>query len=159
MLLLRIAAGTAIAMLAAAAALRLLPSDPAVWHVDPVAVPAPATPNAYRVGPEGGDQPVDAAAPVYALPSSELAARLDALAMAQPRVTRLARSADGCWATYVARSRVMGFPDYVSVRVIGLGEASSTLAIFSRARFGRSDLGVNEARVKRWLAALAPFER
>lgn len=155
-----IGAGLAVVALAAPVAFRLVPSDPAVWHLDPVTAPAPGTPNAYRVGPEHTDgPPVDRVAPVYALPAPDLAERIDGVAMAQPRVTRLARSADGLWATYVARSRVMGFPDYVSVRVIAQGDATSTLAIFSRARFGKSDLGVNAARVTNWLAALAPFER
>ena len=51
------------------------------------------------------------------------------------------------------RSRVWGFPDYVSVRVLpGDAEGTSTLAILSRLRFGRSDVGVNAARMQTWLA-------
>lgn len=155
-----IAAAAAVAAVLAVTAFRLAPSDPAVWHVDPVTAPAPNSPNAYRVGPETPDAaPVDAVAPIYALPAADLASRLDTYAMAQPRVVRLARSDDGLHTTYVARSRLMGFPDYVSVQVIPLDAASATLAIFSRARFGESDLGVNATRVQNWLAALAPFER
>jgi uncharacterized protein (DUF1499 family) len=37
--------------------------------------------------------------------------------------------------------------------VFPAGEGS-TLAIYSRSLIGRSDLGVNRARVTRWLAAL-----
>jgi uncharacterized protein (DUF1499 family) len=88
-----------------------------------------------------------------------LARVLDDLIMGEPRSERLARSENGLWTTYVVRSRVMGFPDYASVRVTGLDEGTSTLAIFSRSRFGSSDLGVNKARVTNWLAGLADFER
>ncbi|MCB1632914.1 MAG: DUF1499 domain-containing protein [Pseudomonadales bacterium] len=35
-----------------------------------------------------------------------------------------------------------------------LGEARSTLIIYSRSVYGYSDLGVNKARVNRWLAEL-----
>jgi uncharacterized protein (DUF1499 family) len=58
--------------------------------------------------------------------------------------------------TYVQRSRFWGFPDYVSVRAVDLGDGSSALAIFSRSRYGASDLGVNRARVDAWLARLPP---
>jgi uncharacterized protein (DUF1499 family) len=58
--------------------------------------------------------------------------------------------------TFVARSRIFGFPDAVTVEVRALPGGGSTLAIFSRQRFGSGDGGVNEARVKRWLRKLAP---
>lgn len=148
---------TALALLAAAIAgaayVRLAPDDPVRWHVDPLTALPAAAPNAHRVGPEGA---VDAPAPVFAIPAGELAAAFDAMALAQPRTTRLAGGPEDLWATYVQRSRVMRFPDYVSVRFIDLGEGRSTLALYSRARYGRSDFGVNRTRVESWLSALAP---
>lgn len=143
-------AGLVLAAAAAAAWVRLAPEDPALWHVDPLTAPDTGRPNAWRVLPEGGD----AVAPVFDLPPVALAARLDAIALAEPRTRRLAGSPEALHATYVQRSRLWGFPDYVSVRVLDAGEGRSTLAIFSRARFGQSDLGVNRARVEKWLAAL-----
>jgi uncharacterized protein (DUF1499 family) len=136
---------------AGAAYVRLAPDDPTLWHVDPLAASGPAKPNAYRVGPAEG---VDAPAPVYAVPAHELAAAFDAMALSQPRTTRLAGDPEALWATYVQRSLFMRFPDYVSVRFVDQGEGRSTLALFSRARYGRSDLGVNRARVEDWLSAL-----
>jgi uncharacterized protein (DUF1499 family) len=52
--------------------------------------------------------------------------------------------------TYVTRSRVMGFPDYTTVR-----QAGDMVEIYGRLRFGKSDLGVNAARIDRWLRRLA----
>jgi len=155
-----IVAALLLALVGVAAGMRAVPSDPDRWHVDPLSAPAPGTPNAWRVGPdpESGPEP-DQVAPVYALSAEELARRLDDRIMAAPRTTRIAQGQDGLWATYVQRSRVMGFPDYISVRVIPRGEGSATLAIFSRARFGSSDLGVNRARVENWLAGPAEFAR
>ena len=52
--------------------------------------------------------------------------------------------------TYVQRSAIIGFPDYITVKALELPDGSA-LAIFSRSRFGSSDFGVNEARVVAWL--------
>jgi uncharacterized protein (DUF1499 family) len=78
--------------------------------------------------------------------------------MSEPLVQRLAGGPGEDWTTYVLRSRVFGFPDYASVRVLDGAAGTSSLAIFARARFGRSDLGVNRARVEKWLAALTPMQ-
>jgi uncharacterized protein (DUF1499 family) len=136
---------------------RFAPSDPEQWHVDPELAPDEAQPNAWRVGPvaEAG---VDAVAPVYAVPAEELARALDEVALAEPATERLAGQPEDLWTTYVQRSERMRFPDYISVRALELEDGHSTLSIYSRARFGREDMGVNRARVERWLAALEPLE-
>ncbi|MFN3954621.1 MAG: DUF1499 domain-containing protein [Pararhodobacter sp.] len=117
---------------------RLAPSDPARWHVDPATAPDPATPNFAR------------REAVIALPPDSLAARLDALAEAEGAV-RLA--GDARHATFVTRTRLMRYPDYISIRLEPAPEGTRVTA-FSRARFGHGDMGVNRARLKRWFAAL-----
>lgn len=136
---------------------RVAPSDPAQWHVDPQLAPDEAQPNAWRVGPTA-DAGVDAVSPVYAVPAGELARALDEVALSEPRTERLAGRPEDLWTTYVQRSEWMRFPDYISVRALDLEGDRSTLSIFSRARFGREDMGVNRARVERWLDALEPLE-
>jgi uncharacterized protein (DUF1499 family) len=37
---------------------------------------------------------------------------------------------------------------------VPVGDSRSTLAIYSRSQLGRSDLGVNLARIERWLDKL-----
>ena len=44
----------------------------------------------------------------------------------------------------------------LSVRFLPLDDNSSTLAVYSRSRFGYGDRGVNKGRIKRWLAAFSP---
>jgi uncharacterized protein DUF1499 len=56
--------------------------------------------------------------------------------------------------TYIQRSTVLRFPDIVTVEFIDLGNDRSTLAIDSRARYGRSDFGVNRRRVSEWIGLL-----
>jgi uncharacterized protein (DUF1499 family) len=55
---------------------------------------------------------------------------------------------------YVQRTERMRFPDTIVVRYLPVGEGSSTVAIYSRSQLGRNDLGVNLARVERWLQKL-----
>ena len=122
---------------------RVAPSDPARWHVDPVTVADPATPNWARI-----------ALGEIAAPAGTLAPRIEAALAGEERMSRLAGSLADGWATYIQRSRLMGYPDYVSIRIAPAGEGQETLAVLSRSRFGQSDLGVNAARLARLRAAL-----
>lgn len=151
-----LAAGLAAITAGSAVWVRVAPSNPAVWHVDPLTAPPTGRVNAWRVGPEATPG-VDVVAPIYPASASELAAALDATAMSEPGTQQLGGAPEALWTTYVQRSPWMKFPDYVSVKTIDLGNGRGTLAIYSRARFGRDDLGVNRARVERWMAALTPF--
>lgn len=132
-------------------------SDPAEWHVDPTTSPTSDKPNWYRLVPADSavdrDPERDGHPPIYDVEAAKLARTFDAAARGEDRVEVLAGSATDGFVTYLQRSYIFGFPDYVSVRFIDLPEGGSTLAIFSRARFGHSDLGVNEKRVARWIDA------
>ena len=132
-----------LAFLAFAFWVRLAPSDAARWHVDPAEAPDPPAPNFARA-----ERVIDA-------PLSELRARLDAIADAEGG-KRLAEDArDGAMlVTYVARTRRMRYPDYVSIRLEEAGDGTTRLRAFSRSRFGQNDMGVNKARLKRWLSRL-----
>jgi uncharacterized protein (DUF1499 family) len=56
---------------------------------------------------------------------------------------------------YVQRTEKMRFPDTVIVCYVSLGNQRSTVVIYSRSQLGKSDLGVNHARVERWLQKLS----
>ena len=128
---------------------RLAPTDPAVWNIDPVAVEKPAKTNNFLIRPGDGD----AAAPVYREQPEELAARIDAAMLAMPRTARIAGSPDEMQMTYLTRSKLMGFPDFTTIRVIW-GSDGSSFAAYARSRFGQDDGGVNKARVAALLTAL-----
>ena len=70
--------------------------------------------------------------------------------MAKPRQL----DQDGLQYQYRQRSLVFRFPDFVDVRYIPIDDHTSTLAIYSRAKYGYSDFGVNKKRVEMWLALL-----
>ncbi|QHQ34925.1 DUF1499 domain-containing protein [Algicella marina] len=140
--------------------IRTVPHDPAVWHVDPRTVPQSPTPNSFRAAPSViTDQPIDMELPTYAVPAASLAEAFDTFVMEQPRVERVAGSVEAGWITYVQRSETLAFPDYITVQFYDLADTqTSTLAIYSRSRFGHSDMGVNKARVEAWLASIESFE-
>jgi hypothetical protein len=116
---------------AALAYVRLAPSDAARWH---------------RMPAEISDR--DLAGGAMRRAEGDLAA-LDRVIRDTPRTRVLAGSVDEGMVTYVTRSRVFGFPDYTTVR-----QAGDTLEIYGRLRFGKSDMGVNAARIDGWLARL-----
>ncbi len=134
---------------------RFATHDPALWHADPLTAPTPGTPNSWRVVPPG--QSPGAAgqvSPIYRATPAELMAAFDRIALSKPDTERLAGSVDDGFVTYVQRTPLVKYPDYISVKAIDIGEGKSALAILSRSRFGKSDLGVNKARITEWLAGL-----
>ena len=56
---------------------------------------------------------------------------------------------------YVQRSPVFGFPDDITIQFIAISNYSSTLAIYSRSRYGIYDFDVNKKRVKKFLIQLS----
>lgn len=132
---------------------RVAPIDAAAEHVDPLVVVRSTNPNNVLLGPAGTNG-ADREAAVWMATPEELMAAFDAAAMAAERTERVAGSVDDLHATYVQRSALLAYPDFVSVKALPAGDGA-TLAIYSRSRFGRSDLGVNEKRVSAWLDAIA----
>lgn len=122
-------------VLAAMAYVRLSPNDPARWHQ-----------------PVRGDQDKSFEnGAIRVLPgTAEDFARLHDIALNWPRTKVLAGSVEEGRVTYVTRTAFWGFPDFTTV-----DKRDGQIAIYARARFGRSDLGVNGKRVQAWLDALA----
>ncbi len=92
--------------------------------------------------------------PIFEVPLDRLRARWQAVAAAQPRVTLLAGEPGGRQFDYVQRSARFRFPDIVTVQFIAVSPSRSSLAVYSRAIYGRRDFGVNRARIEAWLAEL-----
>jgi len=119
--------------------IRLAPSDPARWHADPDTIPDPKTPNFARMTMD------------IPLPRSETAERIAAQARREGAQV-LAGNTE--LTTWIARTRLMKFPDYVTLRLEDTGDGTRVTAL-SRSRFGRGDQGVNAARLQRWIGRLA----
>lgn len=122
------------------AVIRLAPSDPDRWHVAPNVSEDKDFPGGIKrkitTGPDGLD-------------------RLNAAALATARTSVLAGSVETGMITYVTRSKLIGFPDYTTVQQT-VQQDGDVLEIYGRLRFGRSDFGVNRARVQAWVDTLQP---
>ena len=68
--------------------------------------------------------------------------RIDKVMRALPRTTVVAGSVSEQKITYMTRSKVIGFPDFTTVQ-----EVEGQIRLYARLRFGRSDMGVNKARL------------
>ncbi len=123
-------------LVAGMAYIRLAPSDVMRWHVPPEVSEnkgfSAGVKRLIDTGPDG-------------------LARLDKIARATPRTQVLAGSVDAGMVTYITRSAVFGFPDYTTVQ-----QDENRVQIHARLRFGRSDLGVNRARIDHWITTLQP---
>ena len=93
-----------------------------------------------------------AVSPVFELSAEDLRERWQRFIAAQPRVEVLAEH--GQQIDYVQRSARFRFPDIITVRFISVAPSQSTLAIYSRSVYGKSDFGVNRERIESWLSAL-----
>ncbi|MGH1353499.1 MAG: DUF1499 domain-containing protein [Thalassovita sp.] len=113
---------------------RLAPSDAAKWH-QPVKGEADKTFDGGALRIINGD--------------AQSLARLDEVIRATPRTRTLAGSIGEGRVTYITRTALWGFPDYTTIEL-----RDGAIAVLGRLRFGRSDFGVNKARVDGWLDAL-----
>ena len=127
--------------------------DPDVWHVDPTVAERTGKPNDALAAPEGfAEAGIDIVLTASNRPAGDMLAALDRVARAEKRVEVVAGSVEEGWITYVQRSALFGFPDYISVKAVE-NESGNGLVLWSRARYGYSDLGVNRERLERWLGA------
>lgn len=139
----------AIAFAVFAVYVRLAPDEPARWHVDPATVEDSGAQNQFIVGLDRDD--ANMASPVYDRSPEQLMADFGDAILAEPHTSVLSE-ADGV-VTYIQRSAIFAFPDYISVRAVDV-EGGSALHVFSRSRYGSNDLGVNAARVSALLNEL-----
>jgi uncharacterized protein (DUF1499 family) len=96
----------------------------------------------------------DLVPPLFAVDASGLRAAMAKVIASESRIALVHTNDAALTERYVQRSALLGFPDTVVVRYIEQPEGRSTLAMYSRSQLGRSDLGVNKARLERWLGKL-----
>lgn len=113
------------------------------------------TPNQFLVCPiDFCKAKPDLISPIYDVPVVELLRRWEVMILAQPRIENSFVETHLKQYEYIQRSALMLFPDSITVRFIKVDENSSTLAIFSRSNYGKSDFSVNKTRILNWLSAL-----
>jgi uncharacterized protein (DUF1499 family) len=116
-----------------------------------------ATPNDALVCPASHcpNAKPDAEPKTYSMAPAELLARLKRIALAEPNTSELYCGTDCDRAARILQhTKLMRYPDTIDIEVLPAGDNRSTLAIYSRSLIGHGDLGVNRARIERWLSAL-----
>ena len=132
--------------------------DPADWHVNPLTVPTSATPNDFRIAMRDmTEERVDAEPPIYSERPLILAQAFDQFAFSQRDTNRIAGLPPELMMTYVQHTATLKMPDYLTIKFIDLGDGTSTVAIYSRSRFGYGDMGMNQRRAESWIKALDSF--
>ncbi len=116
----------------------------------------PASPNTALAAPATmvTKPPADFVTPVYRIPAAQLYAAIRLIATRQQRVFSAAEYPAELQIHWVVRSAAFNFPDLVTAQVIPVGEAASTLLLYSRSVYGYADFGVNRKRITVWLTAL-----
>jgi len=154
-----VAALIAAIILAAAAAFFILgperlwsqfgPSD--LGDVDFATLVRRDTPNdALACLPEFCAAKADIAAPVIARPFGDVFLAVQDAVVHEPGLEQVNADSGQGTLRFVQRSKLLGFPDTISVKVVPTADGGSAVLIYSRSQLGESDMGVNLARVKRW---------
>jgi uncharacterized protein (DUF1499 family) len=96
----------------------------------------------------------DLTSPAFAMAARDLRQAFARAIAGEPRLVKVDSDDATLTERYVQRSRLMHYPDTIVVRFVDLPDGRSTIALYSRSQLGKGDLGVNLARIHRWLLAL-----
>jgi uncharacterized protein (DUF1499 family) len=109
------------------------------------------TPNdALACLPEFCAVKADMPAPVIARPVNDVFLAVQEAVAREPRLEQVEAHASQGRLRYVQRSKVMGFPDTINIKVVPTADGRSVVLMYSRSQIGKGDMGVNLARLKRW---------
>lgn len=113
-------------------------------------------PNWYLVAPAGlcREATPHREAPVFDMERDALVTRVHTLLSREPQISVHASSEAGDRLALVQRTPIMRWPDYVDIAVLDAADGGSTLAVYSRSKFGYRDFGANRKRVEGWLSEL-----
>lgn len=113
-------------------------------------------PNEYLMLPSGfvSIAIVHSRSPVFDIPPPALEDVALRIIRSQPRVREIAADTERRQYAFIQRTAWLRFPDTITVRIVEINGARSSLAIYSRSKFGHSDFGANRRRIEAWLAAI-----
>jgi hypothetical protein len=97
--------------------------------------------------------------PVFDLPWERLYAYWAEVIGGESKILSIATKTDARQFVYIQHSPVFRFPDIVTVEFVALGPERSSIAVFSRSRYGKFDFQKNRKRVERWLFLLERVAR
>lgn len=93
---------------------RTAPTVGADWHHDPLSAEPTGKPNEYRL--------IGDAEPIFDLPASQLMQIVATFIEGQPRTLQIAGEPDENMATYMQRTVLIGYHDYITIKIRSLGD-------------------------------------
>lgn len=123
--------------------LRLTPVDVDDFHIDP-SEPEKRISKFRLIGRE---------APRYPASADQALEAFAKIATGDFNVQRVRGNVDEGMMTFMARSHVFGFRDFITVKSVDEPEGAK-LSIYARPRANVYDWGVNKKRLDRWMAKL-----
>jgi Protein of unknown function (DUF1499) len=92
--------------------------------------------------------------PVFNVPWDRLHEYWLEVISGEKRLVRVVTNTDIRQFVYIQHSPTFRFPDIITVEFVQLGPDRSSIAIYSRSRYGEYDFDKNRKRVEKWLALL-----
>lgn len=129
---------------------RLLPKERVV--IGELRDPLPG--NSFLACPPGYCAATGAASPEFAISLERLEAAFDDMLAGEIYVVAVADEPERHRRVVIQHTPMLRFPDIVTIEFVALGPDRSSVALYSRARYGISDFGTNRRRVLRWLSRL-----
>jgi len=111
--------------------------------------------NAFLACPPDYCAAIAAPSPIFEVPVERLVRDWMTLMAGEPRVAIAADDSARRRLVVIQHTALLRFPDVVTVEFVTLSPDRSSLAIYSRARYGRGDFGTNRRRVLAWLGQIA----
>jgi len=114
-------------------------------------------PNNYLLSDQTGGRSADGPAPIFDVEEKTLKVTLQEALVGEPRLEVVTAGLDTDQWAFVQRSQVFRFADDIVIEFDPADgvENGTKLSIFSASRVGYSDMGVNKARITRWLDKLS----
>lgn len=121
---------------------------------------SPLPKNAFLACPPGYCGAAEAiTSPVFDMAWDRLRDYWVEMISGERRIVRAAADLGPRRYAYIQHSPVFRFPDMVTVEFVPLGPDRSSLALYSRSRYGEYDFAKNRKRVERWLVLLQKVAR
>jgi hypothetical protein len=124
--------------------IRIAPHDVDKWHIDPAETADPGVRGLQLIGRD---------APRFPGHPDEVLAAFADIVTANPRAKLLDGGVEEGMITFVIRTKIMAFPDYMTVKATAEGDETK-LSLLARTRFGLSDGDLNRERLEYLLGEL-----
>lgn len=95
-----------------------------------------------------------APSPIFTLPADRLAQAWREMLAGEPGIVIVADDPARRRLVVIQHTRFLRFPDIVTAEFAPLANGKSSVAVYSKSRYGRGDFGTNRRRVLAWLDRL-----